>query len=628
MNTIDHEHVRSDLHRAAREYASRGWPIFPVVAGTKTPATAHGFKDASLDLAQVDRWWTENPSYNIAFSPSDVGLSVVDPDGAEGIENWMALQDTHGEIPSTYAVATPRGGLHLYYEGELPPTQSILAQHVDTRGRGSYALLPPSRLDGWPEAYHALNDLTPIPLPEWVRTAASYKREKAKASVADLDLPVNVSRAADHLKRAAPAIEGQMGDKQTFVTACEVANLGVSPATALDLMLEHWNPRCAPPWDAEDLEVKIDNAFAYSQNEAGAWATEPAGKVFAGGVLDKLLAESAARPAPKPRFSFQTLEERADLPPPSWLIQDMIPDKAVTMLYGPGGGGKTFIALRLGLDLAKEGKRVGYVMGEGGTGPDQRVKSWRLATDTPGSIPFAIVDEMPLAIDDASMMEFAERAMAFKPDLLIIDTVAWFALGVKENDASEMMRVVKALNTLARDLDCAILAIHHTGKDATRGARGSDALLFGINAALETESDDATGIVTVRARRQKDAEARKMPWAYEIKSLGPSAVAIPISAAERRLKTEADDLVSPQRVARYLREMGAVGEAGAVTSHVLAAHALSRSTDAPTDPEAAQERVSALSRTLGKRARYSLAGFTYGEDDARRWAIPDGEPAV
>lgn len=625
MKNPSHETVMSDLHQAARDYALRGWPVFPCVAGGKSPATAHGFKDATTDLAQIDAWWRENPDYNPAFNPHQVGLSIVDPDGAEGIDNWMALQEEHGELPSTYAVATPRGGLHLYYAGELPPTQSILAPHVDTRGRGSYALLPPSRLDGWPNAYKALNDLTPIPLADWVQTAASYKREKAKAAVEAADLSVNIERARTFLKTAKVAVEGQMGDKQTFVTACDVANLGVSPETALDLMLEHWNPRCEPPWEPDELEVKIANAFAYSQNEAGSWATEPAGETFKGGVLDKLLAESAAAPAPKRRFQPQSIGSRRNLPPPSWLIPEMLPDKAVSMLFGPGGGGKTFVALRLGLDLAKAGKRVVYVMGEGGTGPDQRVKAWELAEQTDAdTIPFSIVDEMPLAIDDGSMIEFSDEMRQYRPDLIIVDTLAWFALGYKENDASEMMRVVKALTIVAREQNCAILAIHHTGKDASRGARGSDAFLFGINAALEAETDKGSEIVTVHVRRQKDAPARKMPWAYEIKDLGQSAVAFPISAAERRARTEADDPISPRRISRYLREMGAVSEAKGVTSYILAVHAIQHSTEVPTDPEVAEEHARVLARKLDWRAKQGNP-YTFNEGETIKWAMPDGK---
>ena len=613
----------SDLHRAAVDYALRGWPVFPILPGEKKPATEHGFHDATTDVEQINAWWTANPDYNIAFSPHQVGLSVVDLDGPEATTAWEGLQLVHGDVPATYEVATPRkGGRHLYFLGELPPTQSKLADHVDTRGRGSYALLPPSRTaDG---VYRQATDLTAAPLPEWVATAASAKRERAKAAVQAADLPVNVERARAHLRTVKPAVEGQMGNKQTFVVAADMANLGVSEETAQQLMAEIYNPRCIPPWDLDELETIVSNGFNYAQNEAGSWATEPAAQVFAGEVLGKLLAESAAQPASKPRFTFQTLEDRANLPPPSWLIPDMLPDKAVSILYGPGGGGKTFVALRLGLDLAKQGKRVGYVMGEGGTGPDQRVKAWRLAEDTHGELPFAIVDEMPLAANQDVMEEFVRQAVEFKPDLLIIDTVAWFALGLNENDASDSMKVAQSLTWLTRDLNCAVLAIHHTGKDATRGMRGSDALLFGVNAALEAETDN--GIVSVYARRQKDAEIRKAPWHWEIKSLGPSAVAMPISGDEKRKRTERDDLFSPPRVGRLLLDMGAVGEGEAVTSHALAQSILQHSTDAPVEIEEAQLRVKQIEKQLGRMAKWKLQPYAIGEGDALRWMMPIATP--
>ena len=53
---------RSIVHEAALQYAELGYPVFPCVSGDKTPQTTHGYKDATTDLDQIDRWWTQKPS--------------------------------------------------------------------------------------------------------------------------------------------------------------------------------------------------------------------------------------------------------------------------------------------------------------------------------------------------------------------------------------------------------------------------------------------------------------------------------------------------------------------------------------------------------------------------------------
>ena len=75
----------SELHEMARGYARDEIKIFPCKPGTKVPLTEHGFKDASSDIEQIDRWWAAEPQANIALCPEDNGWGVIDVE-ADGLK--------------------------------------------------------------------------------------------------------------------------------------------------------------------------------------------------------------------------------------------------------------------------------------------------------------------------------------------------------------------------------------------------------------------------------------------------------------------------------------------------------------------------------------------------------------
>jgi hypothetical protein len=64
------------LLEVALSCIARGWYVFPCKPRTKQPATANGFKDATLDEAQVREWWTRMPDANVAISTGPSGLCV------------------------------------------------------------------------------------------------------------------------------------------------------------------------------------------------------------------------------------------------------------------------------------------------------------------------------------------------------------------------------------------------------------------------------------------------------------------------------------------------------------------------------------------------------------------------
>jgi hypothetical protein len=263
-------------HQTAVRYATQGLPVFPCVVNGKKPATPNGFKDATTDLIQIDAWWAK-ADYNVAICPEDCGWAVIDTDpGADPA--WLA------KLPPTYAVQTPRGGRHLYFEGSLPSSVQKLAPHVDTRGGmdgkpDGYVLVAPSVVDGKP--YQVIDGREIEPLPAWV-TLPDKAKPKREAPPHTVDHHRNIARAITHLQRLPTVSEKSGADAATYKAACVLRDLGLSADMTLELMREHY--KCEPRDGRFEsfLQAKVEHAFEYGQNVAGADADHRTGsEVFA-----------------------------------------------------------------------------------------------------------------------------------------------------------------------------------------------------------------------------------------------------------------------------------------------------------------------------------------------------------
>ena len=102
----------------------------------------------------------------------------------------------------------------------------------------------------------------------------------------ELDHPRHIAHGkallASRVASGSVAVEGDAGDRHTFNVCNELLDIGCLPTTALDLMLEDFNPHCQPPWNADELAAKMANAVRYRQNEIGCDARRPMAEVFSG----------------------------------------------------------------------------------------------------------------------------------------------------------------------------------------------------------------------------------------------------------------------------------------------------------------------------------------------------------
>lgn len=214
-----------------------------------------------------------------------------------------------------------------------------------------------------------------------------------------------------------------------------------------------------------------------------------------------------------------------------WLVKDMLPAKSFAAIYGRSGAGKSFFAMYLAAMVASGREAFGldveqgdvvYLALEGGAGLRRRRDALMQRYDLPDDLPVHFVKaQMNLrsTLDDLHALIEVIRERGLKPAVIFIDTLARAYAGGEENSSAEMMQFVSVMAALQDALDCAVCVVHHSGKDETRGMRGSSALLAAVDAELELtriSDDEATEpVCTVKSTKQKDG-MDGLSWSFRL----------------------------------------------------------------------------------------------------------------
>ncbi|QYN35189.1 bifunctional DNA primase/polymerase [Pseudonocardia sp. DSM 110487] len=284
------------------DLAARGWHLFPVRPGRKTPAITRWQDRATTDPQRITRFFTDRPDHNAGIACGPSGLLVIDCDtpkatcagdnpsgsagGATGRDGWAVLAGMaagRGGLPDTWTVATPSGGRHLYFRAPAPGpdgrplgnTGKTLGPMLDTRGAGGQVLAPGSRLPNG--GYELLDDTDPAALPGWLAwqlsvrapTATSGPPERFSTTVGDYGAYVSTIVRAER-QRVAQAPRG--GHNAAVFTAAralgQLVGAGVlDPATVERDLLADAAHIITGPCDctARDIAASIASGLAYGR---------------------------------------------------------------------------------------------------------------------------------------------------------------------------------------------------------------------------------------------------------------------------------------------------------------------------------------------------------------------------
>ncbi len=258
-------------------YADAGFPLFPV--NGKIPSKKEWQKTP------------HDPFPELKEFPHNLGLVllenilIIDVDPRNfGTSNPLEKlkKDLNIDILAlnTFIVKTGSGeGYHIYLK--KPPGTEIRKNikeypGLDFLSKGNYVVGIGSTNKDTKIEYKTYNGSptkllnAPTSILTLIQKAKQQKAPKEeKGKKGYNDSKQTQSRYTEYLLRADPAIEGAGGDLVTYKVAAEGRDLNLSPAVTHALIMKFYNESCSPPWDPEQLQIKINNAYKYANGAAG-----------------------------------------------------------------------------------------------------------------------------------------------------------------------------------------------------------------------------------------------------------------------------------------------------------------------------------------------------------------------
>ena len=255
-----------DVQQSVLRYAVAGLRIFPVTAA-KNPLTAHGFKDATTDPAQIEVWCEKWPHCEFGWAvPAHVVVIDVDvKHGKCGYDDFKRLAGCSVQDVPTPMATTPSGGAQLFYAASKPYKNAvaIAGTGIDTRSEGGYVVLPTA--GNGREWRRPLLGAPLLPAPTWLDVALRKPALTPRAVLAPPSSDIWAQRQAQaQLDRACAKIVGAPhgGQDATRHAQCFFiggliarGDLGYEEAFVALLAASRAMPAYGKPW--RNLEERV-----------------------------------------------------------------------------------------------------------------------------------------------------------------------------------------------------------------------------------------------------------------------------------------------------------------------------------------------------------------------------------
>lgn len=333
------------------------------------------------------------------------------------------------------------------------------------------------------------------------------------------------------------------------------------------------------------------------------------------------------------RFTFEPVHQFSSATALPWIIKGVLPKAGLAVVYGASGSGKSFAVLDMSFAIARgidwRGKRtkqgrVAYIAAEGAEGFRKRLAAYAQhhSVDLTG-VPMTVLNAAPNLMEVKDAKDLAAGVLASGgADVIVVDTFAQTTPGANENAGEDMGKALSHCKRLHELTGALVVLIHHSGKDASKGARGWSGLRAAADAEIEVIRDGTAR--ALRLSKNKDGEDGQL-WGFALdpvqlgvdEDLDPITSCVVVEAQVPVGGVSDRKLGAVEKVVNEVIQEMALSQTEGIEVGPVIAEAVKR-LDAPQDGKRDTRKT---------RVRRALENLTNG-DDAPYWLGEDGCIAI
>jgi hypothetical protein len=218
-----------------------------------------------------------------------------------------------------------------------------------------------------------------------------------------------------------------------------------------------------------------------------------------------------------------------------YLVKGVLGRGSLAVVYGDSAAGKTFLVLRMvyctAAGAAFFGRRtrpgaIVYIAAEAGGTIKNRVVAVR-DTFPLQSLPVRVItSKINLYAGTVDLKRIIGFVKATEADFgvpvvaIVIDTLARAIPGANENASDDMGLAIGRMDSLREATGAAVVLVHHSGKDASKGARGWSGLRAAVDHEIEVTRHGDIRYADLGSKQRDAKDSNLVSFELEVVQLG------------------------------------------------------------------------------------------------------------